>query len=198
MSNEILTKDERLIVEALRKLGSCGFNELCDALSDRVSRPTIYKKLPRLIEMGIVRREKWKRRGQKDQYVLTEVLDKFEEEVRKLAFMWGGHDQEIKQLEALVNEGKLKHKEAGEMLVWLIFEVVPLLPIVLVNIPSTSLELDKRLINFSANRFRSFWEEILRFGRSRPKIREGFQKGCKDLRRYVKPITKMIEETLES
>ncbi|MEM2129143.1 MAG: hypothetical protein QXZ70_00945 [Candidatus Bathyarchaeia archaeon] len=198
MSNEILAKDERLIVEALRKLGSCGFNELCYALSDRVSRPTIYKKLPRLVELGIVRREKWKRRGQKDQYVLTEVLDRFEEEARKLTLMWDDHDQQIKQLEALVNEGKLEHKEAGEMLVWLIFEAVPLFPMVLVNLPSTSLELDKRLLSFSAYRFRSFWEEILRLGHSHSKIREGLQKGCKDLRRYVKPITVMIEEALES
>jgi len=198
LSNEILTKDEKLIVEALRKLGSCGFNELCDALSDRVSRPTIYKKLPRLIEMSVVHREKWKRQGQKDQYVLTEVLDRFEKEARKLALMWDAQVQKVKRLEELVNEGKLGHQEAGEMFIWLIFEAVPLLPIVLVNVPSTTLELDKRLLSFSAYRFRSFWEEILRLGHSHPKIREGFQKGCKDLRRYVKPVTVMIEETLES
>jgi len=189
-----LEEAERLIIEGLRDKQICGFNELCYKLSRRVSRPTVQKKLRTLVKMGVVKRTKAKRRGQKDQYMLTETLTRFEEKVRSLELSWGELFHKLKQLENRVKEGKLRYEDAGSLLVWLIFKAVPLMPLTLA--PSFPLKLNERLLGFSASMFHTYWEEIIRYGRSHPEIRAGFHKGCKELSNYVKPATEKIEEAL--
>ncbi len=189
-----LDKDEKKIVEALRKKGPCGFNELCDEVSPCPSRPTVHEKLPGLVKMRLVQKRKARRRGQKDQYMLTELWGKFEEKTSSLESMWVNLFYKLDQLENLVKEGKLGHQDAGSLLVKLIFEAVPLLPMTLE--PSLPLELNERLLIFSAGWFRSYWVETIRIGHEHPEIRGGFQRGCEWLRSYVKPVTEEIEEAL--
>ena len=193
LPNIPLTDAEKLVVEALRENEGCGFNELCNKLSLHVSRPIVKVALDRLVKMRVVWRGKG-RRGQKHQYVLTETLTKFEEKSRSLECMWDDLFDKLGQLESNVKEGKLSYQDAGSLLVCLIFEAVPLLPTTLE--PSFPLELNERLLSFSANRFRSYWEEIIRLGHGNSDIRDGFQKGCEWLRSYVEPVSKKIEEAL--
>jgi len=190
----LLDKDEKKIVDALRKKGPCGFNELCNAVSPYPSRPTVHKIMPRLVKMQLVQRRRARRRGQKDQYMLTEFWDKFEEKTGSLESMWNGLFDKLDRLENLVKEGKFGHQDAGFLIVKLIFEAVPLLPTTLE--PSLPLELNERLLIFSADWFRSYWEEIMRLGHESADIGDGFQKGCEWLRGYVKPISEEIEEAL--
>lgn len=189
-----LDKDEKKIVDALRRKGPCGFNELCNAVSPHPSRPTVHKIMPRLVKIRLVQRRRARRRGQRDQYVLTELWNKFEEKTGSLESMWNDLFDKLDRLENLVKEGKFGHQDAGFLLVKLIFEAVPLLPTTLE--PSLPLELNERLLIFSAGWFRSYWGEIIRLGHSHPEIRDGFLKGCEWLRSYVKPVTETIEEAL--
>lgn len=188
---------EKLIIETLREKKISGFNELCWEFPRGPSRPTVRKTLENLVKAQLVYKKEAERRGQKHQYMLTEVLVSFENKEKRLASLWDELFDDLKCLENLVMNGKLGYQDAGSLLAWLIFEAVPLLASPLVGVPSLPLELEDRLLSFSAETFRSYFEEILRLGRSHPKMREGFQKGCKELRRYVKPITEMIDETLQ-
>ena len=192
LSNKSSEDREKLIVVLLRKK-PYGFREMCRALAKHLSPPTIRKLLDDLVEAQLVSEEKG-RRGQKATYMLTETMVKFEEKVKSLELSWGELFHKLKQLENQVNEGKLRSEDAGSLLVWLIFEAVPLLPLTLA--PSFPLKLNERLLGFSASMFHTYWEEIIRLGREHPEIREGFQEGCEELRRYVKPVTEKIEEAL--
>jgi len=189
-----LEDTERPVVKALREKQICGFNELCYELSGSVSRPTVQKALKSLVEMRVVKKIKAKRRGQKDQYTLTETWTAFEERFRSLELGWEELFHKLEQLKNGVNDGRLAQRDAGSSLVWLIFEAVPLLPLTLA--PSFPLKLNERLLGFSAGMFRTYWEEIIRLGHEHPEICEGFQEGCEELRRYVKPVTEKIEEAL--
>jgi DNA-binding HxlR family transcriptional regulator len=192
LSNKSLKDKENLIVDLLRKK-PYGFNEMCRALAKHFSPPTIRKLLDDLVEAQLVLEEKG-RRGQKATYTLTETMEKFEEKIRSLELSWGELFHKLKQLENHVNKGKLRYEDAGSLLVWLIFEAVPLMPLTLA--PSFPLKLNERLLGFSASMFHTYWEEIIRYGRSHPEIRAGFHKGCKELSNYVKPVTEKIEEAL--
>ena len=185
---------DRRIIKCLRR-GSCGFNELCCELEGHISRNPLRERLDRLVEMQLV---EWKkgRRGQKGVILLTETLVRFEEKAKCLEMMWEDNFSKLRQLEKHVKYGFISQKEAGSMLAWLVYEALPLLASGLIE-SQLSLEAKERLLSFSADRFCSLWESILQLGEKYPEIRQGFQKGCKELAAHVKPVEEKIENKFE-
>jgi len=194
LPHEPLSDIDKRIINRLRK-GSCGFNELCYDLERHVSRNYVREHLKNLVKMGIV---KWKkgREGQKHVIELTETQKRFEEKAECLKTMWDDQFSKLKQLEKYVEGGIIAQNEAGSLLVWLIYEAIPLLASGLVE-SKLPLEARKRLLSFSADKFCSCWEEILRVGEKYSEIRQGFQKGCKELATHTKPIEERIENKFE-
>ena len=192
MPEESLTERQKSILDLLKNK-SYSYKELCKAVSAHTSPPTLRKELDYLVHIQLVDEQKG-RRGQKHLYRSTKTLTQFEKEMKNFEALWNDLFRKLSHLENLVKEGKLDHQEAGSLLVKLFFEAVPLLPTTLD--PSLPLELNERLLRFSAGKFRSYWEEIMRLGHESAEIRDGFQKGCEWLRGYVKPISEEIEEAL--
>jgi len=201
MSKGYLEDRENVILTALREIlrekKNCCFNDLYRKLQEShktsMARRILKETLDCLVESQLIQMVK-RRRGQKNLYMLTEALTKSEEKARSLETMWDDLFHRLAHLENLVKGGKLAYHHAGLLLVQLVFEAVPLLPMTLE--PSFPLELNERLLGFSADMFRSYWIEIIRIGHEHPEIRDGFRKGCEWLRSYVKPVTDEIEEAL--
>jgi hypothetical protein len=191
MSHKSLTDREQRIVNLLKK-DSYGFNELYYALSGYTSRPTLRKDLHNLVNMQLVHERKG-RRGQKTLYMLTETLTRFEAKERSLEMMWEDLFCKLNQLKRCVEDGILDPEDAGSMLVWLVFDALPLLAIGLIGVKSFSFDARRRLYGVSVEKFNNYWENILRLGHKHPKISQGFQKGCKDLNAAVKPVVEEIE-----
>ena len=64
----------------------------------------------------------------------------------------------------------------------------------LIGVKSFSFDARHRLYGLSVEKFNNFWENVVRLGHKHLKISQGFQKGCKDLNPYVKPVVEEIED----
>jgi len=191
---DILTSLDKRIIERLKK-GSCGFNELCYDLASYASREPIRDRLNLLVKMGLVEWRKG-RRGQKSVIRLTDSSEKFAEKEMALKTMWDDCFHKLKQLSESVELNLVSQKDAGTLLVWLIYEVLPLLAIGLIE-SEFSLESRKKLSSFSVEKFCSFFDEILKLGAKYPELRLGFQEGLKELSEHVKPIEDEIVSVFE-
>ena len=191
---DILTSLDKRIIERLKK-GSCGFNELHYDLASYASRDTIRDRLVLLVKMGVV---KWRkgRRGQKSVIRLTDSTEKFAEKEMALKTMWDDYFLKLKQLSESVELNLVSQKDAGVLLVWLIYEVLPLLATGLIE-SEFSLESRKKLSSFSIGKFCFFFDEVLKLGMKYSELRVGFQEGLKELSAHVKPIEDEIVSVFE-
>lgn len=193
MSVKSFTDNQHRIIRVLKD-GSCGFNELYWKVSEFTSRQTLRKDLDHLISLEVVAEEKAKRLGQRNRIWLTEVLTLFEEKVETLESDWKVLFYRLNQLERCVEEGILGPEEVGLMLVWLVYNALPLLAIGLIGVKSFSIDARRRLYDLSREKFNNFWENIVRLGYKHPKLSQGFKEGCKDLNEYVKPAVEAVED----
>lgn len=185
-----LEEIDRRIIERL-KIGSCGFNALCNDLKQYRSRDAIRNRLKTLVEMGLV---SWKkgRRGQRSIIELHEILDKFEQREEYLNVMWKDHSDKLKLLKKGLKCGLVAQETAGSTLPWLIYEILPLLGIGLIE-SELPLKSKIKLIEFSAEKFCSFFNEVLKLCKKYPNVRQGFLHGCEALRAHVKPVEENVE-----
>ena len=193
MSAKLFTDNERRIIRVLREGPRC-YNELYRKLSRFTSRPTLRIDLDHLISLGVVAEEKRKRKGQRKLIWLTEVLTLLEKKMERLETAWEDLFYKLNQLERCVEDGILDLKEAGSMLVWLVYDALPLLAIGLIGVKSFSFDARRRLYDFSREKFNNYWKDILRLGHKYPEVSQGFKKGCKDLNAYVKPAVEAVED----
>jgi DNA-binding HxlR family transcriptional regulator len=191
---DILTSLDKRIIERLKK-GNCGFNELCYDLASYTSRNSIRDRLVLLVKMGLVEWRKG-RHGQKSVIRLTDSSAKFAEKEITLKTMWDDYFLKLKQLSESVELNLVGQKDAGVLLVWLIYEVLPLLATGLIE-SEFSFESRRKLSSFSVEKFCCFFDEILKLGVKYPGIRVGFHKGLEELSAHVKPIEDEIVSVFE-
>jgi DNA-binding HxlR family transcriptional regulator len=191
---ETLVSLDRHIIERLKK-GSCGFNDLCYDLASYASPKPIQDRLEVLVGLGLVEWRKG-RRGQKSVIKLTDVSKKFEEKEAALKTMWDDCFDKIRLLDESLQYGIVSPKDAGAIAIWLIFEALPLLATVLIE-GDLTLESRMKLSNFSANKFQSFFDKILKLREKYPQIKLGFEEGLKELRAHVGPVEDEIVAIFE-
>lgn len=194
MNSQMERDVDKIILDRLKK-GSCGFRELCADLREYISHVSLRKKLIELEKMGLVKWEK-KRRGKKSVISLTETVERFEKKEKMLKAMWDDCFDKLRLLKESLKYNLISQKDAGSIMVWLIYETLPLLATGLIE-SELPWESRSRLSSFSADKFYSFFDEILKLSEKYPEIRLGFQDGLENLSAHVKPIEQEIETKFE-
>ncbi|MGB9693334.1 MAG: hypothetical protein ACPLYF_00655, partial [Fervidobacterium sp.] len=134
--------------------------------------------------------------GQKSVIKLTDASKKFEEKEAALKTMWKDYFDKIRLLDESLQSGSVSLKDAGAIVIWLIYEALPLLATMLIE-SDLSLESRMKLSSFSANQFLSFFDEILKLREKYPQIKSGFEEGLKELRVHVLPVEEEIVAIFE-
>ena len=187
MSYEPLSDREKRILDHLRSVDQCGFNDLYDALSGYTSRQALRKDLDQLISMQLVHEVK-QRKGKRYVYLHGETLVKFEAGLFKLLAEWEKLEDELKQLSELVKSHALKPRKAGSMVTCLIYRAAFMTASLAFDPDETfSINAEKGLLSFSAKKFNAFLEEVLMFGRQYPEIAGEFEKTSNKILKIVAP-----------
>ena len=188
MSYEPLSDREKRILDHLKSVEVCGFNDLHVALSGYTSRQTLRKDLDRLINMQLVHEVKG-RRGQTNAYTLGETQAKFEVGLFYSISEWKKLEDELKQLSELVKSHALKPEKAGAMVTYLIYRAAFMTASLAFDPSETfSINAEKGLLHFSANKFNAFLDEVMMFGRQHPEIAGEFERTSNKILKIISPV----------
>jgi len=193
LSYEPLSDREKRILDYLKSVEVCGFNDLHDELAGNTSRQTLRKDLNRLINMQLVHEVKG-RRGQMNAITLGKTQAKFRAGLFQLMEEWKKLEDELKRLGKLVESGELEATEAGSMVASLIYLGAFMTASLSFDLDETfSVNAKRGLLHFSARKFNDFLDEVLVFGKEHPEIAGEFEEISDKILKIIGPSLENTE-----